>query len=173
MSLLLALTIRLHCLTLRTVPTILQRGGRRTRDISPTLSCLLSTIKQMESKLDVHKKKKCPGIVDLMFFDGASNVQNAGEIMKIRSIHASLLAMAQSTLLRCFFLMSITGFPSSRGCQTSARRSGIYSVLSGTAQRPCLKPTVASITMASTLGLSSPRNAGWLASTLPFFVCSG
>ena len=38
-------------------------------------------IKKMESKLNVHKKK-CPGIVNLVFFGGASNVQNAGEIMK-------------------------------------------------------------------------------------------
>ncbi len=38
-------------------------------------------IKQMESELDVHNKK-CPGIVDHVFFDGASNIQNTGEILK-------------------------------------------------------------------------------------------
>jgi hypothetical protein len=35
----------------------------------------------MELELDVHNKK-CPGIVDLVFFYGASNVQNAGKILK-------------------------------------------------------------------------------------------
>ncbi len=35
----------------------------------------------MESEPDVHNKK-CPGIVTLVFFDEASNVQNAGEILK-------------------------------------------------------------------------------------------
>jgi hypothetical protein len=38
-------------------------------------------MKQIESeKLDVNGKKS-PGVIDLVFFDGASNVQNAGEIL--------------------------------------------------------------------------------------------
>ena len=35
-------------------------------------------IELMEGEVDVHKKK-LRGIVDLVFFDGASNVQNAGQ----------------------------------------------------------------------------------------------
>ena len=39
-------------------------------------------IKQIESEvLDVNGKKS-PGVIDLVFFDGASNVQNAGEILR-------------------------------------------------------------------------------------------
>jgi len=44
----------------------------------------------METKLDVHKKKKCPGIVDLVFFDGASNVQNAGKIMEVFNLRITV-----------------------------------------------------------------------------------
>jgi hypothetical protein len=36
----------------------------------------------MESEEDMHKKTS-PGIVDLVCFDGASNVQNAGKILRV------------------------------------------------------------------------------------------
>ena len=32
----------------------------------------------------VHGLGACRGIVDLVFFDGASNVQNAGELLKVK-----------------------------------------------------------------------------------------
>jgi len=57
----------------------LAKGGKN--DARHIANIVITLIKQMKSKLDIHKKK-CPGIVDLVFFDGASNVQNAGEIMK-------------------------------------------------------------------------------------------
>ena len=38
-------------------------------------------ITQMEPEVDVHNKC-CHGIVDLVLFDGASNVQNAGTILQ-------------------------------------------------------------------------------------------
>ena len=40
-------------------------------------------IEQLEGKVD-NNKRKCVGIVDLVFFDGASNVQNAGELLKVK-----------------------------------------------------------------------------------------
>ena len=38
-------------------------------------------VQQMESEEDMHKKMS-PGIVELVFFDGVSNVQNAGKILQ-------------------------------------------------------------------------------------------
>ena len=38
-------------------------------------------ITKMESERDMHNRR-CTGIVDLVFFDGASNVQNAGKILQ-------------------------------------------------------------------------------------------
>ena len=39
-------------------------------------------IADLEEEVDDHKPK-CTGIVDLVFFDGASNVQNAGELLQV------------------------------------------------------------------------------------------
>ncbi len=40
-------------------------------------------IEQLEGEVDKNKRK-CAGIVDLVLFDGASNVQNAGELLKVK-----------------------------------------------------------------------------------------
>jgi hypothetical protein len=65
----------------------LARGGKKgARHIA---NIVMPLIRQMESELDVHNKK-CPGIVDLVFFDGASNVQNAGEILKAFNRHITI-----------------------------------------------------------------------------------
>ncbi len=55
-----------------------RRGNKDARYIA---NIAMPLIKQMELELDVHNKK-CPGTVDLVFFDGASNDQNAGKILK-------------------------------------------------------------------------------------------
>ena len=52
------------------------------KDARHIANIVMLLMKQMESELDVHNKK-LPGIVNLVFFDGASNVQNAGEILKV------------------------------------------------------------------------------------------
>jgi hypothetical protein len=57
----------------------LARGGKK--DAKHIANIVMPLIKQMELELEVHNKK-CPGIVDLVFFYGASNVQNAGKILK-------------------------------------------------------------------------------------------
>ena len=55
------------------------RGGKKdARYIADIVKPLIT---KMESELDVHNRR-CPGIVDLVFFDGASNVQNAGKILQ-------------------------------------------------------------------------------------------
>jgi hypothetical protein len=60
-------------------PHHLARVGKK--DVRHIANIVMPLIKQMESELDVHNKK-CPRIVDLVFFDGGSNVQNAGKILK-------------------------------------------------------------------------------------------
>jgi hypothetical protein len=65
----------------------LAKGGKK--DARCIANIVMPLIKQMESELDVHKKK-CPGIVDLVFFDGASNVQNSDEIMKVFNLHITV-----------------------------------------------------------------------------------
>ena len=57
----------------------LAEGGKK--DAKYIAHVIMPLIKLMESEEDFHKKTS-PGIVDLVFFDGASNVQNAGEILR-------------------------------------------------------------------------------------------
>jgi len=58
----------------------LVKGGKK--DARYIAKICMSLIKQIESEvLDVNGKKS-PGVIDLVFFDGASNVQNAGEILR-------------------------------------------------------------------------------------------
>ena len=54
-------------------------GGKK--DAKYIAKIIMPLIDLMESEEDVHKKKYS-GLVDLVFFDGASNVQNAGEILR-------------------------------------------------------------------------------------------
>ena len=58
----------------------LAKGGKK--DAQYIAKICMPLIKQIESEvLDVNGKKS-PGVIDLVFFDGASNVQNAGEILR-------------------------------------------------------------------------------------------
>ena len=54
-------------------------GGNK--DAKYIAKVIMPLINLMESEEDMHKKTS-PRIVDLVFFDGASNVQNAGEILR-------------------------------------------------------------------------------------------
>ena len=56
-------------------------GGKK--DASHIASIIKPLIANMEGELDEHNRK-CTGIVDLVFFDGASNVQNAGELLRVK-----------------------------------------------------------------------------------------
>jgi hypothetical protein len=58
----------------------LSNGGKK--DAMHIAKIIMPLIELIHSEPDVHNKKS-PGIVDLVFFDGASNVQNAGEILRI------------------------------------------------------------------------------------------
>ena len=58
----------------------LAKGGKK--DARYIAKICTPLIKQIETEvLDVNGKKS-PGVIDLVFFDGASNVQNAGEILR-------------------------------------------------------------------------------------------
>jgi hypothetical protein len=57
----------------------LAEGGKK--DAKYIAKIIMPLIQQIESEEDMHKKTS-PGIVDLVFFDGAINVQNADEILR-------------------------------------------------------------------------------------------
>ena len=55
-------------------------GGMK--DATHIANCIKSLIDQLEQEMD--GRNKCTGVVDLVFFDGASNVQNAGKLLSIK-----------------------------------------------------------------------------------------
>jgi hypothetical protein len=57
----------------------LAEGGKK--DAKYIAKIIMPLIQQIESEEDMHMKTS-PGIVDLVFFDGAINVQNADEILR-------------------------------------------------------------------------------------------
>jgi len=58
----------------------LAEGGKK--DAKYIAKVIMPLIQQTESEEDILKRKSQEGTVDLVFFDGASNVQNAGEILR-------------------------------------------------------------------------------------------
>jgi len=59
----------------------LAEGGKK--DASHIATIIKPLIANLEGEVDEHDRK-CTGIVDLVFFDGASNVQNAGELLRVK-----------------------------------------------------------------------------------------
>ena len=59
----------------------LAQGGMK--DATHIANIIHPLIAQLESETDDHNRL-CVGIVDLVFFDGASNVQNAGELLRVK-----------------------------------------------------------------------------------------
>ena len=57
----------------------LAKGGGE--DANYIAKIIMPLIHLMKTEEDIHKRT-APGIVDLVFFDGAGNVQNAGEILR-------------------------------------------------------------------------------------------
>ena len=55
----------------------------RMKDASHITNIIEPLIKNLEGELDGNRHK-CAGIVDLVFFDGASNVQNAGQLLQVK-----------------------------------------------------------------------------------------
>ena len=68
----------MRCLTLQ-IALIIAKGGKK--DAKYIAKVIMPHIKQIESEEDILKRKS-QGIVDLVFFDGASNVQNAGKTLR-------------------------------------------------------------------------------------------
>jgi hypothetical protein len=58
----------------------LAKGGKK--DAKYIAKIVTPLIQLMESEEDIHKKRYA-GLVDLVFFDGASNVQNAAKILRV------------------------------------------------------------------------------------------
>ena len=59
----------------------LAQGGMK--DTTHIANIIHPLITQLESEMDDHNRL-CVGIVDLVFFDGASNVQNSGELLRVK-----------------------------------------------------------------------------------------
>ena len=59
----------------------LAKGGMK--NASYIANIIEPMIANLEGKLDGNRHK-CTGIVDLVFFDGASNVQNSGELLRMK-----------------------------------------------------------------------------------------
>jgi hypothetical protein len=53
------------------------------KDAPYIASVIKPLILELEQETDDHNRK-CTDIVDLVFFDGASNVQNAGQLLRVR-----------------------------------------------------------------------------------------
>ena len=62
-------------------------GGKK--DAKYIAAIISPLIRKLEDEVDVHKQSN-HGIVDMVFFDGASNVQNAGKIMQTKFPHISV-----------------------------------------------------------------------------------
>ncbi len=59
----------------------LARGGKK--DASHIATVIKPLIANLEGEIEEHKRK-CTNAVDLIFFDVASNVQNAGELLQVK-----------------------------------------------------------------------------------------
>ncbi len=65
----------------------LAKGGKK--DAKYIAKIIMPLIQLMESEEDVHKKTYS-GLLDLVFFDGASNIQNAGKILWVFNPHITV-----------------------------------------------------------------------------------
>jgi hypothetical protein len=100
----------------------LAEGGKK--DAKYIAKIIMPLIQLMESEEDMHKKTHS-GLVDLVFFDGASNVQNAGKILQAFNPRITVLDTARSMLFLCFlptftqrFNPSCSSLPLRRGFTT-------------------------------------------------------
>jgi len=78
----------------------LAEGGKK--DAKYIAKIIMPLIHLMEVEDDIHKRM-APGIVDLVFFDGASNVQNAGEILRAFNPHIIVGHGAEHVSFLLFF----------------------------------------------------------------------
>ena len=143
----------------------LAKGGKK--DAQYIAKICMPLIKQIESEvLDVNGKKS-PGVIDLVFFDGASNVQNAGQILKAYNRRITVGHGAEH-VVSLFFLTYTQRFLNSNDSQILLRRFAIFLDLCVTARPPCLRNTAVPTTTGSTSDSSSHRNAEWRVNTLPY-----
>ena len=79
----------------------MQCGGKKYAEYIAKL--ILPEIQKMEDKAREHNKKH-PGVVNLVYFDRVSNVQKAGDILKVNFL-ALLCVMVRGMLLLFSFQM--------------------------------------------------------------------
>jgi len=78
----------------------LAKGGKK--DAKYIAKIIMPLIQLMESEEDIHKKTYS-GLIDLVFFDGASNVQNAGKILHAFNPRFIVEHAVPSMLFLCSF----------------------------------------------------------------------
>ncbi len=102
----------------------LAKGGKKVAKYISKI--IMPLIQLMESEKDMHKKTS-PGIVDLVFFDGASNVQNAGKILRVFNPRVTVGHGAKH-VASLFFLMFTQRLKTSRDSSPLPRRFTIFLV---------------------------------------------
>ena len=121
-------------------------------------------IQKME--LEVHGLNSLSGAVDLVFFDGATNVQNAGKILA--ALHPRIsVGHGAEHVVSLFFQISSQNVTNLSCFQNFVNRARTFGGKQLTSQVLCLNIIVRSITMELPFDLSNPLNAKWLVSTLP------
>ena len=105
------------------------------------------------------------GVVDLVFFDGATNVQNAGKIL-LPCIHVSVLGMARSMLFHYFFQMSSKNVMNMPCFPSFPKPATTFGGQQHTSHLQCSNSTARFITMEFPLDLSSLLTVEWLGSLL-------
>jgi hypothetical protein len=121
-------------------------------------------IEKMELECD-GPNKSLTGTVDLVFFDGATNVQNAGKILTV--LHPrSVLGMARSMLFCYLFQMCSENVTNMPCFQNFVNPAATYGGRQRTSHLQCSNITARFITMEFVLDLSSPLNVEWLGNTL-------
>ncbi len=58
------------------------KGGMK--DASYIADVIAPLIALLEGEVDEHSQKKCTGIINLALYDGASNMQKAGELLRVK-----------------------------------------------------------------------------------------
>ena len=143
----------------------LAKGGKK--DERYIAKICMPLIKQIESEvLDVNGKKS-PGVIDLVFFDGASNVQNAGEILRAYNWRITVGHGAEH-VVSLFFSDVYTTVPEFKRLSNFANK--VHNIFGSVRHSPSaiLRNTAVPTTKVSTSDSSSHQNAAWRVSTLPY-----
>ena len=146
----------------------LSNGGKK--DAKHIAQIVMPLIKQMEVEHVMHNKK-LTGIVDLVFFDGASNVQNAGKILRAFNPH---ITIGHGAAVNMFFSDVYNKVPVFQRLSDFAKR--IHNIFGSVRHSPLAmfkKYSWQHNNCISILDSSSYQNAGWPESIFPYYKCCG